>query len=63
MSRSASAVSASASSISFVALQIKLSEGQSSSGDSIVMDGTFTAAHAVGYVMLKVKLFKNMYAA
>ena len=52
-----------ASAISFVALQMKLSEGQNSSGNSIVMDGYFTAAHAVGHVLLKVKLFKNMYAA
>ena len=62
-SRSASAVSASAGSIGFVALQMKLSEGQSSSGNSIVMDGTFTAAHAVGYVLLKVKLLRNTYTA
>ena len=58
-SHSTSAGSASASSIVFVALQMKLFEGL----NSIVIDGTFTAAHAVGYVLLKVRLLRNTYAA
>ena len=52
-----------ASAISFVALQMKLSEGQNCSENSIVIDGYFTAAHAAGHVLLKVKLFTNIYVA
>ena len=54
---------ASASSIGFVASQMRLSEGQNSSGNSIVMDGAYTAAHSLGHVLLKVKLLKNTHAA
>jgi Protein kinase domain len=40
-------------------LQMRLSEGRKSSGMTIVVDGRFTAAHAVDHVLVKVKLFKN----